>query len=230
MSRVQPGSGIVPSVRSVLEESDRAEPEGIGAGDGAGGTANSPARQAPAADADADNDSGAGAGPAGEPPEESDSRPSPPAEGPDSPAGLDPETTSGADDGPGAGAVRSGQLVLGPLASHPAGQLLRAFHRDLEAGNVAGVASRFTRNARHGTLRGQAEIANHYAEAFGDSEARRADLRVLRMERDGDDWEIEADLEIEIQREGRMRSFQRGRSTLRLESRGDALAISRLEP
>ena len=147
-----------------------------------------------------------------------------------SPAGQAPTASSDTEDGPDAGAGVAGELVLGPLASHPAGRLLRAFHRDLEAGNVAGVASRFTRNARHGTLRGQAEIANYYAEAFGDSEARRADLRVLRMERDGDDWEIEADLEIEIQREGRMRSFQRGRSTLRLESRGDALAISRLEP
>jgi len=188
MSRIQPGSGIVPSVRSLPPRQELAESD------------KNPVR----ADSDPRR---AGSGAVAK------------ASAPDPAPQSDP-----------AAARTTGQLVLGPLASHPAGQLLEQFHRDLEAGNVAGIASRFTRNARHGSLRGQAEIADFYAEAFRDSRARRAELRVLRMERDGSEWRIEADLEVEVLGAGRSTLVQSGRSTLRLENRGDSLAISRLEP
>jgi len=117
-----------------------------------------------------------------------------------------------------------------PFASHPAGRLLARFHEDLEAGNATAAASRFTHDGRLGSRVGQAEIAEFFAGLFAGTAARRATLKLLRMERDGDDWEIEAALEIEVRHDGRTSVVQRGRSRFRLEPRGGSFAIASLEP
>jgi len=201
MRRIHPGSGIVPSVRSI---GNRTGGNGAETTPSADSRADSARREQPAAD----TDSGARAGPAGQ----------------------DPNAEIRKRETGNPSGLPSGELILGPLASHPAGRLLARFHEDLEAGNATAAASRFTHDGRLGSRVGQAEIAEFFAGLFAGTAARRATLKLLRMERDGYDWEIEAALEIEVRHDGRTSVVQRGRSRFRLEPRGGSFAIASLEP
>lgn len=85
-------------------------------------------------------------------------------------------------------------MVLGLLASQPAGQVLEGFHSDLESGNLAGLMSRFSVSARLGQLRGTSELADYYRELFERHPQRSVDLEVLRMQRGDPQLTVEARL------------------------------------
>ncbi|MDT8410270.1 MAG: hypothetical protein RQ741_11765 [Wenzhouxiangellaceae bacterium] len=122
-----------------------------------------------------------------------------------------------------------GELQLGFFAAHPAGRLLSAFHAALESGNLPGLVSLFSDDARLDKLRGSKELAEHFRELFERSPERRVKLYMQRLERDGEQWRAEVDLEIVIRSDQRIEKVRSGRSVLQLSGRDGALKIRRLE-
>jgi hypothetical protein len=120
--------------------------------------------------------------------------------------------------------------VLGPLASHPVGQLVSKLHRKLEIGHVAGIASLFARDGRVGDVSGHAAIADHFGDWLGDGDFRRVDLRVARMRRQGDAWHVETDLSIQPAAADAYGFIHKGRTELVLAERGGRLVIQAMEP
>ncbi|MGK7294632.1 MAG: hypothetical protein ACNS61_02250 [Candidatus Wenzhouxiangella sp. M2_3B_020] len=253
MRRVEPGSGVVPSVKSLMEKKEQSVPEPSARsrashrdenkpGSSSVETANSPrqAGQKAVRDGAPTDQSSTAVGAASRPRDDQAEEAEPSARGRAShrnESRPDPSSVGAANSSrrsePEASrtpppSLPPGELTLGPLGSHPAGKLLAGFHRDLEAGNVAGIVSHFARDARLGGKRGQQEIAEHFSDLLAGADGRRVGLRVLRMARDGDRWQIEADLDFRVLRGGRVETVRSGRSDIVLEARGEGLAIRRV--
>jgi len=155
-----------------------------------------------------------GAGPAGE------------AAGPDEESG--PNGDSIAAQAPTVGT--SGELVLGPLASHPVGQLVSKLHRKLEVGHVAGIASLFARDGRIGDVSGHAAIADHFRDWLDNDDLRRVDLRLIRLRRQGDAWHVDTDLSIRPGADDAYGFIHKGRTQLVLTEREGRLVIEEMNP
>ncbi len=122
-----------------------------------------------------------------------------------------------------------GELALGPFGSHPVGEALKRFHSALQAGNVPGIAGAFTRNAQFKEIKGRSSIADHFREMLAGAESRQVDLKVFRLTRDGNHWQVGTELEIRVQLGRSQHNALKGRAELWLVERGKRLAISRLE-
>ncbi|MDT8321181.1 MAG: hypothetical protein RQ826_11705 [Xanthomonadales bacterium] len=121
-----------------------------------------------------------------------------------------------------------GKLQLGFFAQHPAGRLLAAFHTDLESGNLPGLVSRFAPDAHYDRLRGNRQLARHFRELFERGPERQVNLLVQRLERDGEQWRVEADLEIVIRGSDTIETLRSGRAVLWLGEQNGVLTIQRI--
>jgi len=221
------------------------------AGEETGSNGDSLAGQAPTADS-GDEPASVGAGPAGEeasPDEESGpdgdslAGQAPTADSGNEPASVgagpageeaSPDEESGPNGDSLAGQAPtvgdSGDLVLGPLASHPVGKLVSKLHRKLEVGHVAGIASLFARDGRIGDVSGHAAIADHFRDWLGDDDFRRVDLRVARMRRQGEAWHVDTDLSIRPAAADAYGFIHKGRTQLVLIEREGRLVIEEMNP
>lgn len=126
-------------------------------------------------------------------------------------------------------ALPPGNLVLGPFARHPAGEVLAGLHGALQAGNIPGVAASFADNARLDSISGRGAIAGHFRAMLARAESRQVDLKVMRLARDGERWRVEAEVAVRVQRDGTEQLVLQGRSNLWLGERDDELTITRME-
>ena len=121
------------------------------------------------------------------------------------------------------------ELALGPLARHPAGEVLQRFQAALQTGDIPGIAGAFTEDARFDGLRGRRRIADHFREMLAGAESRQVSLKVSRLARDDAHWKVEIDLEIRVQRNALQRRPLSGRGQLWLVERAGRLTIDRME-
>ncbi|NCO19026.1 MAG: hypothetical protein GW900_03085 [Gammaproteobacteria bacterium] len=128
---------------------------------------------------------------------------------------------------PTAPTLAASELTLGLLGAQPQGAVLRAYAGAVESGDLGALMAQFDRQARHGVLRGSAPIKRHYQALFESHSPRRVMLKVLRAERNGPRWAIEAELLIEGLQSGRLVAARQGRVTFTLA--GSPLQIQRLE-
>ncbi|MGY6587788.1 MAG: hypothetical protein ACXIUB_05800 [Wenzhouxiangella sp.] len=130
-------------------------------------------------------------------------------------------------------ALQPGDLELGFLGNHPAGQFLATYQREVEHGNLDDIMALVSRFPRSDGGRGRGWFEDRYATLLADSEARRLSLRVLSVRRDGNDWLIDTDYELEWLAEGNgdaQRRQGRARYQLREDRGGLRIAGLWLEP
>ncbi|NKI36411.1 hypothetical protein HFP89_14670 [Wenzhouxiangella sp. XN79A] len=108
-----------------------------------------------------------------------------------------------------------GRLTLGPLRFHPAGELLSAFQTALEAGDILALRGLF----------GTQPPADRYVALIQATETRSVDLRVDRMQRNGNEWQV--DFELTLRSPGQNHLYPR--TTFRLAETGNALRIVAVE-
>lgn len=130
-------------------------------------------------------------------------------------------------------ALPPGDLELGFLGNHPAGQFLVEYQRHVERGELDDIMALVSRFPRSDGGRGRGWFEQRYDELIADSQARRLSLRVLAVRRDGNDWLIDTDYELEWLTEGQhnaQRRQGRARYQLREDRGGLRIAGLWLEP
>jgi len=125
-------------------------------------------------------------------------------------------------------ALPPGRLTLGPFASAPAGKTLAGFVEAVESGDVLALGLLFDGRARHRGERGIDDITAHYRALFGRTRARAVDLRLLKLERDGDTTRVEAQLTLRGVSDGTIKTLEDGRVEFELDD-NDPPRILRLQ-
>jgi hypothetical protein len=126
-------------------------------------------------------------------------------------------------------ALAPGTLELGPLAIHSAGRVLRALHAAMEAADIDALVALFSIGADYDGVQGASAIRQYFRDRLLSADSRRVDLRVLRLERDGDAWRVTADLEVLARTGNATETLTSGRARLWLDERAAALKIVRVE-
>ena len=123
-----------------------------------------------------------------------------------------------------------GELVLGPLKRHPVGHLLAAYQSHVQSGNVNALMQLFTSaRPKQGRRNGSAAISEYYRTLFSRSSQRTLHLRVLRMQRDGDGWQVETALDFSITSDDGEEQIMYGRTHFRIQPDRGVLRIVAME-
>ena len=126
--------------------------------------------------------------------------------------------------------LQEGELVLGPLKRHPVGHLLTEYQSHVQSGNVNTLMQLFTStNPRQDQQNGHAAIAAYYRTLFRSSSQRTVHLKVLRMQRDGDGWQVETALDFSIASADGKEQIMNGRTHFRIQPDRGILKIAAIE-
>ena len=99
-------------------------------------------------------------------------------------------------------AISSGSLSLGPLVNNQAGSLLRDYWASVESGDVDGVLNVLARRPRENDNEGRGWFERQYDELFRSSSQRALHMRIINAQRDGNDWVIDVQYQLELARTG----------------------------
>jgi len=124
--------------------------------------------------------------------------------------------------------IAPGELILGPSQTSRVGQVLAGFHAALETGDIDALLSLMADDVRIEHGRGRDEAERHFRTLLNGSESNRVDLRMLRLERDGELWQAETELLIEVG-EPAPNIVRTGRAVFQLAAHRGSMRIRRLE-
>lgn len=113
--------------------------------------------------------------------------------------------------------MRPGTLALGPFTSLPAGRTLARLQKAVESGDLPALALLFDDRARHRGERGIDAIRAHYRALFDRTSARALDLRLLKLERDGNRTRIETHWTLRGLIDGEAETLEGGRIEIQLD-------------
>ena len=147
-----------------------------------------------------------------------------------SPTALTPFTQGGQSNNDTRAFATQGELVLGPLKQHPVGHLLTEYQSHVQSGNLNALMQLFSStNPRQDWRHGSTEIADYYRSLFRRSSHQTIHLRVLRMQRDGDGWQVETALNFSIASTDGEEQIINGRTHFRIQPDRGILKIVAME-
>ena len=123
-----------------------------------------------------------------------------------------------------------GLLVLGPLKSHAVGHLLAGYQSHVESGSLSALMALFSSEwPNQGRQQGSESVADYYRTLFRRSSHRTIDLRVLRVQREGDGWWVETELNFNITANRSREQITNGRVQFHIQPDRGALKIAAIE-